>query len=212
MVLIPLALQFENPDELNLIIVDEEEPVVPPEVSVSVDVEIEVDPENPPPTDGIPTTDYPVLVDGNAASVLEGTNGGEPREITFLLTLSEVFSEDVTVTYQLRPISAVTPEDWFNGSLIDTVTIPAGTTQIPVTVSIVQDHLDESNESFDIILLSATNATINPEADTAIVIIFDDDTTPVAQDDVNEVFEDDFDGETEIVSVDGNVIHQSSRH
>lgn len=200
------SVAFENPEELNLIIVDEEEPVVPPEVSVSVDVEIEVDPENPPPTDGIPTTDYPILVDGNAASVLEGTNGGEPREITFLLTLSEVFGEDVTVTYQLRPISADTPEDWFNGSLIDTVTIPAGTTQIPVTVSIVQDHLDEGNESFDIILLSATNATINPDADTAIVTIFDDDTTPVAQDDVNEVFEDDFDGETEIVSVDGNVI------
>jgi hypothetical protein len=37
-----------------------------PTVSVSVDVEIEIqDPESEPPTDGIPTGDYPVLVQGN---------------------------------------------------------------------------------------------------------------------------------------------------
>ncbi len=131
---------FDEPENLNLIEVDEETSVVLPQVGVSVGVDIEPNPQVPPPQDGIPNSDYPVLVEGNAASVLEGTNGGEPRETTFLLTLSEAFSEDVTVTYELRPITADSPEDWFNGSLVDSVVIPAGTTQIPVTISIVQDH------------------------------------------------------------------------
>lgn len=193
---------YDLPEE-DIIIVEEEAPL--PTVGVSVEVEIEIDPENPPPDDGVPNEDYPLLVSGNGAIVLEGTNGGEPREVTFLLKLSAVSAQDVEVTYQLRPLTADHPDDWFNGSLIQTVTIPAGTQVIPVTVMIVQDHLDESNEQFDIVLLSATNATINPDADSAIVTIYDDDTTPVAQDDFDNVAEDDF-GEDELVSTSGNVI------
>ncbi|MCX4187661.1 retention module-containing protein, partial [Methylophaga sp. OBS4] len=196
--------EFDLPEE-DIIILDEEEPL--PVVSVSVEVEIDVeDPQNPPPSDGEPTEDFPVIVNGNAVNVLEGTDGvnggGETRDVTFLITLSEVFDQDVQVTYELRPISADHPDDWFNGSLTDTVTIPAGTTSFPVTITIVQDHLDEGDESFEIMLLSATNATINPDADSAIVTIFDDDTTPVANDDSNQIT----DNSDEIYSVDGNVL------
>jgi len=192
--------EYDLPEE-DIIILEEDEPL--PTVVVSVEVEIEIDPQNPPPDNGIPNEDYPLLVDGNGAIVLEGTNGGEPREVTFLLKLSAISDQDVEVTYQLRPLSADNPDDWFNGALIQTVTIPAGTQIVPVTVMIVQDHLDEGNEQFDIVLLSATNATINPDADTAIVTIYDDDTTPVAQDDFNSVAEDEDDG-TPVT--EGNVI------
>lgn len=195
--------EYDLPEEDIIILEEEEEEAPLPTVGVAVEVEIEIDPENPPPDNGIPNEDYPLLVDGNGAIVLEGTNGGEPREVTFLLKLSEISTQDVEVTYQLRPLTADHPDDWFNGALIQTVTIPAGTQTIPVTVMIVQDHLDEGNEQFDIVLLSATNATINPDADTAIVTIYDDDTTPVAQDDFNSVAEDEDDG-TPVTQ--GNVI------
>ncbi|MBQ0711786.1 MAG: retention module-containing protein, partial [Porticoccus sp.] len=162
-----------------------------PVLSVSVEVEIDVEtpPGENPPTD--PNPSYPVIVSGNAASILEGTNGEEGREVTFLLSLSEPFDQDVDVTYKLSPKvadnPADNPEDWLSGDLINTVTIPAGETTFPVTVTIVQDHLDEDNEKFEIVILEATNATINPDADTATVTIFDDDTTPVAQADTNFV-------------------------
>ena len=161
-------------------------PIVSVSVTVQIDVENPDDPRDPP-TTGDPTPENPVIVSGNAASILEGTNGSEGREVTFLLSLDKVFDQDVDVTYELRPISADNPEDWFDGDLIKTVTIPAGETTFPVTVTIVQDHLDEGNEVFDIIILSATNATVNPAADTAVVTIFDDDTTPVANPDTNWV-------------------------
>jgi hypothetical protein len=134
-----------------------------PDPVVSVSVTVEIDVEGPPPGGEPPTEpnpDFPVIVSGNAASVLEGTNGEEGREVTFLISLDKPFDLDVDVTYELRPISADNPEDWFNGDLIQTVTIPAGETTFPVTVTIVQDHLDEGNEVFDIIILEATNATI----------------------------------------------------
>jgi large repetitive protein len=210
-------------------------------VSVEVEVEIEIDPENPPetepPTDGIPTPDYPVLVSGNAASVLEGTgdvqteDGTEAstKEVTFILSLDKVFDQDVDVTYELRPVStdgtADNPTDWFDGASPQTVTIPAGTTTFPVTVNIVEDHLDEGNGTFEIVILNATNATVNPDADSAVVTIFDDDTTPDANPDTNfvqatpiqEPYEE-FDGEVRILqqsepepaSTAGNVLTDAS--
>ena len=210
---IGVSNEYDLPEEDIIILEEEDEPVVPV-VSVSVDVEIEIDEQEPPqtepPTDGVPTPDYPVLVEGNAASVLEGTSEGT-KQVVFIINLSEAFDQDVQVTYQLRPVStngaADNPDDWFDGPSIQTVTILAGDTSFPVEVSIVEDHLDEGNGTFEIVLLSANNATINPDADSATVTIYDDDTTPVAQDDLNTVFEDNagqpYDGDP---STSGNVI------
>ncbi|WP_438958836.1 retention module-containing protein [Porticoccus sp.] len=184
---------------------DIQESVAAPVVSVSVEVEVDVEqPPNggEPPT--VPNPDFPVIVSGNTANLLEGTNSEEGREVTFRLQLSEPFDQDVDVTYQLVPGTAEHPTDWFDGELTNTVTIPAGETSFPVTVTIVQDHLDEggegSFESFQIQILSATNATVNPDASSATVNIYDDDTTPVANDDENAVQED------INISTEGNVI------
>ncbi len=206
---IGVSNEFDQPEEDIIILPEEEEETVPlPEVSVSVDVEIDIDdpPQTPPPEDGIPTPEHPVIVSGNAASILEGTGEGT-RTVTFIIKLSSPFAQDVEVTYELRPVSengaADTPDDWFDGPSPQTVTIPAGSTTFPVEVQIVEDHFDEANGVFEIVLLSATNATINPDADSAMVTIFDDDTTPVAQDDLNTVAEDEDDG-TPVT--EGNVI------
>ncbi|WP_438952035.1 retention module-containing protein, partial [Porticoccus sp.] len=183
---------------------DIQDSVAAPVVSVSVEVAVDVEqPSNggEPPT--VPNPDFPVIVSGNTASVLEGTNGEVGRDITFLLQLSEPFDQDVEVTYQLVPGTAEYPTDWFDGELTNTITIPAGETNFPVTVTIVQDHLDEGGEgtfeSFQIQILSATNATVNPDASSAIVNIYDDDSTPVANADTNW-------GQEDIVDVAGNVL------
>ncbi|UTW13609.1 retention module-containing protein [Marinobacterium rhizophilum] len=151
----------------------------------------------PPPE---PTPDFPIVVSGSGALVLEGTNGGEPRVITFLLTLDKAYSQDVTVTYELRPGTASYPDDWFDGQLINVVVIPAGETVFEVPISIVMDHLDEGNETFEIVLLSADGASLDPSASSANVTIIDDDTTPVAVDDSNSI------SDPDAVSAQGNVL------
>ncbi|MGH1461417.1 MAG: retention module-containing protein [Neptuniibacter sp.] len=179
----------------------------PPVVSVTLELTVD-DPEGPTdptdPTDpsdpGTPTTGEPVMVSADTANVLEGTSDEGGREVTFYLRLDRVFDQDVEVTYQFNPQTADNPDDWFDGELINTVTIPAGTSLIPVTVTIVQDHLDEGDEIFTVQIIDAVNADINPAADSATVVIFDDDTTPVAQDDFNSVQED------TVLSTSGNVV------
>ncbi|ANG62534.1 hypothetical protein A8C75_08570 [Marinobacterium aestuarii] len=187
-----LSRGFTTPDNEVVLLTDAE-----PVVSVIIK-------EPEPPVGGeppdVPTPDFPIVVSGSGALVLEGTNGGEPRVITFLLTLDKAYDQDVTVTYELRPGTASYPDDWFDGQLINVVVIPAGETVFEVPVSIVMDHLDEGNETFEIILLSASGANLNPNASSANVTIIDDDTTPVAVDDINSI------SDPEVVSAEGNVL------
>ncbi|MFY0676822.1 MAG: retention module-containing protein, partial [Neptuniibacter sp.] len=207
---------FEQPEE-ELLFTPEEPEVEPPVVSVSVQVEVEVevetevDLEDPDVEDPFEETGEKVLLSPQGVLVLEGTEGeqtGDTRDVTFNLVLDKVFDQDVEVTYQLRPVStdgtADYPEDWYDLTLEPiTVTIPAGTQSIPVTVTIVQDHLDEGNGQFEIVLLDAVNATINPDADSEQIFIVDDDTTPVAFDDTNSVTEDEGQG---FPTTTGNVV------
>ena len=189
----PLAFEFEGTSgteaptfEEGLIV--EEEALVPPTVSVAVGVEVQVPPgENPP---GEPTSEFPVVVNGNAVSILEGSDGGS-RQVAFTITLDRVFDQDVTVTYELRSTSdngaADYPADWFDGGPGPfTVTIPAGQQSFEVVVNIVEDRIVEENGTFEIVLIDAVNATINQDSSTATVTIFDDDHAPVAQNDFRE--------------------------
>jgi hypothetical protein len=203
---IGFADTFTQPEEELLGPVDE----VLPTVSVSVEVSPEdpVDPDDPEVPDE-PNEAYPVLVNGNNVSILEGSTVADDipvtRPVTFLLTLDKVFDQDVTVTYALVSGTATYGDDWTNGPSPDqiyTTVIPAGTTSIPVTINIIEDKLDEGNETVDIVLLNAENATINPAASTGMVTIFDDDTTPVANDDANSLN----DGEEQNFIVAGNVL------
>ena len=192
---------FEQPEE-ELLFTPEapDEPVVSVsvQVEVQVDVTTEVDFEDPDSENPFEETGENVVLSPQGVLVLEGTESGEDtetRDITFNLVLDKVFDQDVQVTYQLRPVStdgsADYPEDWYDLTLDPiTVTIPAGTVSLPVVVTIVQDHVDEANGQFEIVLLSAENATINPDANSEQIFIIDDDTTPVAQDDFNSVMED----------------------
>ncbi|WP_020162669.1 retention module-containing protein [Cycloclasticus pugetii] len=204
---IGISQAFLQPDE-ELPPVELEE-VVTVSVSVSVQVEVGVDIDEEPNPDEKPPyipDDFPgedgesVFVNSHGAVVLEGTDDGDEetgdefREVTFILSLDKLFESDVLVTYQLQPVvngdGSDYPEDWVDGTLDpQQILIPAGTTEIPVSVLIRQDHLDEGNGNFNIVLLAAESeggiVTINPAADTAFITIFDDDTTPEANPDTN---------------------------
>ncbi|MGQ0751759.1 MAG: retention module-containing protein, partial [Betaproteobacteria bacterium] len=191
------SIDFPNP-QINELPPEEGAPVV----SVSVQVEVEVeDPEEPgTPGDG-------VVVSGNAASLIEGTNGESGGKlVNFIISLDQAFDTDVQVTYTIVPGTAETPSDFFDGPLTQTVTIPAGETEIIVPVIIVEDHFVEGNETFSIVLTDAVNATINPNANTAVVTIVDDDALPVANPDTNWVQEDAFVGEGDAPQASGNVL------
>ena len=201
-----IGVAFEDPDAD--FILNPQSIVVPPVISVSVDVSVDVQVDLAVETgvdvNGVdvvvidPATDIGLLPDGsepnievNTVGIIEGTNGDEGKIVNFIISLDKVFDQDVQVTYEIVPGTAQgslvgengTETDYITENTIFTVTIPAGETSFIVPVEIVQDHYVENNESFHIVLVSAVNATIDPDSDTATVVIIDDDIPPEANND-----------------------------
>jgi chitinase len=58
------------------------------------------------------------------------------------------------------------------------VTLAAGKTSQTVTVPLINDTLDEDNETFNVTLSAPQNATIDPVGGTAIVTVNDNDAMP----------------------------------
>lgn len=101
----------------------------------------------------------------------------------FQVVLSQRFPVDVTVQYSTVNGSAVEGSDYHATSGV--LTIPAGDMSASISVPVVGDVLDESNEYFGINLSQAINATIaDPQG---IGTIVDNDTTPLIINDVNVV-------------------------
>ncbi|WP_137895669.1 retention module-containing protein, partial [Ramlibacter sp. 2FC] len=136
----------------------------------------------------------------SGVGVPEGSDGNA-HSVTFLISLNQVATTDVTVTYTIVPGTASHPADYFDGATTGTVTIPAGYTGFFVTENIVGDILVEGDETFTIVLSNPIGATLTN--DTATVTIVDDDHAPVAVDDANSLTEDQ-------ISVSGNVLPNDS--
>ena len=192
----PISLSFPQPQE-------ELPPTTittpPPVVTVSVSVGVGVDIGGEQGGTGV------ILIPGgtvipvagvSAIDIPEGSSGGF-RPVTFLITLSQVTTAPVTISYTIVPGTASNPEDFQDGALTGTITIPAGYLGFTITENIVEDILVEGNESFTIVLSNPIGATLTNN--TATVTIIDDDHAPVAVDDVNSLTEND-------ASVSGNVI------
>ncbi|MDO9144919.1 retention module-containing protein [Rhodoferax sp.] len=113
----------------------------------------------------------------STVNVVEGSGGGT-RAVTFLITLDKVSSTDVTVTYTIVPGSASRPDDFNDGAITGTITIPAGYIGFSLTEYVVEDTLVEGNETFTIVLSNPVGATL--VNDTATVTIIDDDLATVS--------------------------------
>ena len=90
------------------------------------------------------------------------------------VTLSAASSQTVTVDYATADATATATNDYVSAT--GTLTFNPGETSKTISVTIVQDSLDEVNETFSIGLSNPTNSTISSA--TGTVTITDDEGTP----------------------------------
>lgn len=92
----------------------------------------------------------------------------------FPIVLNTSTSRDVTVTYEVKPLTAQSGEDFITtgGSL----TFPAGTAGSSILVEIVVDEFKEDDEQFRVVLTSSTNGVFEGGMQEAIGTIRNDDT------------------------------------
>ncbi|WP_193747488.1 retention module-containing protein, partial [Cellvibrio sp. OA-2007] len=93
---------------------------------------------------------------------------------TFTVTLSAASGQVVGVNYATSNGSATQPSDYTSTS--GTLSFAAGETSKTITVPITDDNLFEGNETFNVVLSGATNATI--ATDTGVGTIVDNETAP----------------------------------
>ncbi len=133
------------------------------------------------------TTGTGTIIDNDTASfaianvtVTEGD--GAAVEATFNVTLSIPASQAMTVNYATADQTATAGSDYTAAS--GTLTFPAGTTTLPVVVSVLGDLLDEANETFVVNLSGATGGATITDAQ-GLGTINDNDPLPtLAVDDV----------------------------
>jgi hypothetical protein len=89
-------------------------------------------------------------------TVTEGNTG--TTNVSFAVTLSAAYNQDVTVHYATANITAAAGSDYTAAS--GTVTIPAGQTTRAIAVAVKADRLPEPTETFAVNLSAPTNATI----------------------------------------------------
>ena len=112
-------------------------------------------------------------VSASDAFVTEG--GTLAFEVSFSGAAS---SRDITMKYQTRAVSAVAGTDYDNAyeSAAQELKIVAGDTSVDVLVPTVQDKLDESNETLELLLSDPVGAVITDGTATGLII--DDDPLP----------------------------------
>jgi len=88
----------------------------------------------------------------------------------FTLSLSQASATPVTVDYVTRDRSAVGGADYAATSTPVTVEFPAGTLSQTISVPVYDDAIQETNESFEVSLANATNATIERAVGVATII------------------------------------------
>ena len=90
------------------------------------------------------------------------------------VTLSAASTKTVTVVFATADGTATAANDYISAS--GTLTFNPGITSQTVSITIVQDTIDEAHETFDVVLSNSANATISDA--TGVMTITDDETTP----------------------------------
>ncbi len=115
----------------------------------------------------------------NNVTVTEGDAGSSTA--TFTVTLSEASGQPVTVNYATANSTAVSGNDYTAQS--GTLTFAPGEKTKSINIAVTGDTLDEVNESYNVNLSSATNATISDSK--GIGTITDNDAAPTLS--INDV-------------------------
>ena len=101
---------------------------------------------------------------------------GEDDNLAFTVTLEPASGREVTVSYATSDGTAVSPADFTAAAGDASLTFAPGDTTKTVTVPIVDDTLDEDDETFTVTLSDPTGATV--AAGSATGTITDDDDPP----------------------------------
>ena len=99
-----------------------------------------------------------------AATRYEGSEDDEALEFT--VTLSPAINQEVTVAYETASGTAKAGDDYTPAT--GTLTFPAGTTEQTIRVSIIDDDMEEDEETFTVIL-SNSNAPIGDGEATGVI-------------------------------------------
>ena len=101
---------------------------------------------------------------------------GDDDNLAFTVTLAPASGREVTVSYATSDGTAVSPADFTAAAGDASLTFAPGETTKTVTVPIVDDTLDEDDETFTVTLSDPTDATV--AAGSATGTIADDDDPP----------------------------------
>jgi hypothetical protein len=115
-------------------------------------------------------------------SVLEDDSG--TLNATFYVRLSNESTKPVTVQYRTMDVTAKAPAD-YTAVPLTTLTFAPGETVKLVAVQVKGDSIDESSETFKIVLSSPTGSTIRSGFGTGVGTIADNDVAYVSVDNVS---------------------------
>jgi len=113
--------------------------------------------------DPVDTNDLPRLV----VSSVTLTEGNEASEVRFVVNMSATSLQDVEVSYETVGQTAEAGTDFVSAEGV--LTIPAGSTSGEILVEIIADTLREQDETFDMLLSNAVNATLSRATGTATI-------------------------------------------
>jgi hypothetical protein len=108
-------------------------------------------------------------------SIGDATLTEQSATMTFAITLSAVSGQVITVTYATANGTAIAGQD-YTAVPATVLTFPAGTLSQNITVSALEDTLDELDETFNVNLTAPSNATISDSSGTGTIT--DDDAAP----------------------------------
>ncbi len=115
----------------------------------------------------------PILTVGNVTAL--ESNGEGDGQMVFTLTLNTPSGRDSTVNYQVTNGTAIAPFDYVAPAGI--LTFAAGTTVQTLSLPLINDSLDEDNETLQLNLSNPVHVTLERESATGTIL--DDDAPPV---------------------------------
>lgn len=110
------------------------------------------------------------------SQVLVNEPADSPIESSVPISLSKPAKKDITLNYEVTPITASAGKDFESGA--GEITIPTGSISSSIPFTILADSLDEPDETFLISISDAKNATVDSNYAETIVTIRDTDPTP----------------------------------
>lgn len=139
----------------------------------------------------VPTADYEIdtnilnffnlgqIVDNDAKPTISitGFHGGPVNEgvgtVPITVTQSAASGVDTTFTFTITPGTATAGQDYTNVSGV--FTIPAGSTTATINIPIIDDRIDEPDQSFSVAISAPVNANLGVPVNSTVTIADNDD-------------------------------------